>query len=55
MEEKYQWNLTDIFKSTEDFENTIKQLQKNLETVKTYQGELAKSSENLYNCYNAYE
>ena len=55
MEEKYQWNLTDIFKSIEDFENTIKQLQKNLETVKTYQGELAKSSENLYNCYNAYE
>lgn len=55
MEEKYQWNLKDIFKSTEDFENTIKQLQKNLETVKTYQGELAKSSENLYNCYNAYE
>ena len=55
MEEKYQWNLTDIFKSTEDFENTIKHLQKNLETVKTYQGELAKSSENLYNCYNAYE
>ena len=55
MEEKYQWNLTDIFSSTEDFENTIKQLQKNLETVKTYQGELAKSSENLYNCYNAYE
>ena len=55
MEEKYQWNLTDIFKSTEDFENTIKQLQKNLETVKTYQGKLAKSSENLYNCYNAYE
>lgn len=55
MEEKYQWNLTDIFKSTEDFENTIKQLQKNLEIVKTYQGELAKSSENLYNCYNTYE
>lgn len=55
MEEKYQWNLTDIFKSTEDFENTIKQLQKNLKIVKTYQGELAKSSENLYNCYNAYE
>ena len=55
MEEEYQWNLKDIFKSTEDFENTIKQLQKNLETVKTYQGELAKSSENLYNCYNAYE
>lgn len=55
MEEKYQWNLKDIFKSTEDFENTIKQLQKNLEIVKTYQGELAKSSENLYNCYNAYE
>lgn len=55
MEEKYQWNLKDIFKSTEDFENTIKHLQKNLETVKTYQGELAKSSENLYNCYNAYE
>ena len=55
MKEKYQWNLTNIFKSTEDFENTIKQLQKNLETVKTYQGELAKSSENLYNCYNAYE
>lgn len=55
MEEKYQWNLKDIFKSTEDFENTIKQLQKNLEIVKTYQRELAKSSENLYNCYNAYE
>lgn len=50
-----EWNLTDIFKTKEDFEKEIDMLQNILEQIKTYQGKLNISSENIYNCYNLYE
>lgn len=55
MQEKYTWNLKDIFETEEDFENEIKKLNENLKDVSLYQGKLAKSSENIYKCYRSYE
>ena len=55
MEEKYTWNLTDIFKTKEDFEKEIQNLNITLESIKTYKGKLAESSQNIYECYNNYE
>ena len=55
MEEKYTWNLTDIFKTNEDFENEIKNLNEKLEKIKEYQGKLEDSAENIFECYNLYE
>ena len=55
MEEKEQWNLKDIFKTEEEYEQEVKQLKENLEKLKQYQGILRESSQNIYNCYNLYE
>ncbi|MBQ9658403.1 MAG: oligoendopeptidase F [Clostridia bacterium] len=55
MEEKEQWNLKDIFKKEEEYEQEVKQLKENLEKLKQYQGILRESSQNIYNCYNLYE
>ena len=55
MEEKYTWNLTDIFKTKEEFEKEIEKLNKILNEIKTYQGKLSNSSENIYQCYRNYE
>ena len=55
MEEKYTWNLTDIFRTEKDFENEIKSLHSILEDIKTYQGKLDKSSNNIFECYKKYE
>ncbi len=55
MEEKYTWNLTDIFKTKEEFEKEIEKLNKMLNEIKTYQGKLFNSSENIYQCYRNYE
>ena len=55
MDEKYTWDLTDIFRTEEDFENEIKTVKDLLYEIKTYQGKLNNSSTNIYNCYNLYE
>ena len=55
MEEKYTWDLTDIFKTKEDFEKEIEKLNETLKVIKTYQGKLSNSSENIYECYRNYE
>ena len=55
MEEKYTWDLTDIFKTEDEFEEEVRKLQEKLEQIKGYQGKLKVSSENIYNCYNLYE
>lgn len=52
---KYQWNLQDIFKSEEEFNSTKNEIKSILEEIKTYQGRLCDTSENLYNCYKLYE
>ena len=55
MEEKYTWNLTDIFKTKEEFENEIIKLNDKLTEIKKFQGKLAESSNNIFNCYYLYE
>ena len=55
MEEKYTWNLKDIFKTKEEFEKEIEKLNSRLNVIKTYQGKLANNSQNIYECYKNYE
>lgn len=55
MNKKYQWNLTDIFKTKEDLEGEITILQDTLEQIKNYKGKLEQSSQNIYKCYQLYE
>ena len=52
---KYEWNLTDLFKDREEFHASIKTMQENLKQIETYKGILCESSENLYKCYKLYE
>lgn len=55
MDEKYNWNLKDIFENEEQF---IKEKNETLELfkkIKDYQGKLCETSDNLYNCYKIYE
>ncbi len=55
MDEKYHWNLKDIFENCEAFEIAKKELQGILEEIAKYQGGLKESSEKLYACYTLYE
>ena len=54
MEEKYTWNLTDIFKSEEDFKNSKQNLKDILEKINQYKGKL-NCAENIFECYSLYE
>lgn len=55
MEEKYTWNLKDIFQTKEEFKKEIENLNSRLNIIKTYQGKLAEGSQNIYECYKNYE
>ena len=55
VQEKYTWNLTDIFKNEEEFDKEVSKFKQKLEKIKKFQGKLSSSSENIYNCYNLYE
>ncbi len=55
MDEKYHWNLTDIFATAEKFEVAKRDLEKALEDVKKYEGILDQRKENVLLCYEAYE
>lgn len=49
------WILTDIFKNKDEFENTKKELLKNLEKIENMQGKITQSIETLYECYKMQE
>ena len=55
MENKYTWDLTDIFNTKEDLEKEISEEYSYLEKIRNFQGKLKDSSENIYECYNIYE
>ena len=55
MEEKYNWNLQDIFENEEQFKKEKNEIISILEKIKAYQGILCNTSDNLYNCYKLYE
>ena len=49
------WNLTDIFKEQQDFNNMKNDFRNNLDKIETFKNSLCDSSENLYNCYKLIE
>ena len=49
------WNLEDIFKTKEEFNDAQKQIQNKLKEIEWYKGTLGESADNLYNCYRLYE
>ena len=55
VQDKYNWNLTDLFKNKEEFYEKIKDLKNELKKIETYKGILCENSENLYQCYALYE
>lgn len=55
MEEKYNWNLQDIFENEDQFRKEKNEIINILEQIKTHQGTLCDTSDNLYNCYKLYE
>ena len=55
VQDKYSWDLTDLFKDKEDFYEEMKNVKDKLKQIKSYKGILCNSSENLYQCYHLYE
>lgn len=55
MEEKYNWNLKDIYENEEDFKLDGTKIEENLKKLREYKGKLGESASNLYECYNLYE
>lgn len=55
MENKYKWNLKEIFENENELENSINELYKLVEQIKTFKGKLANSVDEIYNCYKTLE
>ena len=55
IEEKYNWNLEDIFKTENDFQLAKQSIEKNLEDFERYKGILCDNADTLYSCYSLYE
>ena len=55
IEEKYKWNLEDIFKNMNEFEETKKSMEEDLNKIEEFKGILCESSDNLYKAYSIYE
>lgn len=55
MKQKYEWNLKEIFENKEEFRKTKESMEQDLNKIKTYQGKLCETSENLYEAYFLYE
>ena len=54
-EEKYNWNLKDIFQTEEEFQTAKNEIKDKLSKISEYKGNICNTSENLYNCYKIYE
>ena len=54
-QDKYSWDLTDLFKDKEEFYKEMKNVKDKLKQIETYKGILCDRSENLYHCYQLYE
>lgn len=51
IEEKYKWNLKDLYSSDDVWEKDIEKVNKLIEKSKDYAGKLASSSEIMYACF----
>ena len=49
--DNYKWNLTDIYKNDEEWEEDFKWVNGKLSGYKKYEGKLAENSENLLACF----
>lgn len=52
IEEKYKWNLTDIYKNDEEWEKDFKKVESNIKFYKKYEGKLHTDSDTLLECFN---
>lgn len=55
MEEKYNWNLEDLFKDDVEYNQAKDSMQKLLKEIENMQGRITNSVEELYQCYHLYE
>lgn len=55
MNRKYEWNLNEIFKDKEEFEQTKSSLREDLNQIKSYEGKLCENANNLCKAYQSYE
>ena len=53
--EKYNWKLTDLFDTVDDFMKEVKTIKDLLKKLEEYKTKLCDNAENLYNVYNLYE
>lgn len=51
IDEKYKWNLKDIYKSDDDWENDFRWIEQNINNYKSFEGQLALSAEKLLACF----
>ena len=49
--DNYKWNLTDIYKNDEDWEENFNWVTSKLSDYKRYEGKLAENAENLLACF----
>ena len=50
-----EWDLTDIFKTEDEFKESKKNIENMLIEIEKFEGNLCDNSDNLYNCYMLYE
>ena len=55
MNNKYVWNLKEIFETEDCFENAIKKLYSLIEKIKSFRGKLNISVDEMFNCYSTLE
>ena len=55
MDNKYSWNLKEIFESDEALENDVKALYDLLETLKLFKGKLANNVDEMVNYFKTLE
>jgi oligoendopeptidase F len=51
IDEKYKWNLKDIYNSDDDWENDYKWVSENVKNFSKFEGKLGKSAEDLLACF----
>jgi len=55
MEERYNWNLKDLFEDDTKYNNIKEDMKKLLKELQSKQGTITESAKNLYECYYLYE
>ena len=54
IEEKYQWDLTKIFKSSKEFNQLFEEVKENIKDFSKYEKTMDKNATNFYNTINSY-